>query len=112
MPLEEIADMIREACGLTTPVEDALEVPSSVPTTPVCPVCGGTIRASRPDKGMQGGHSAVYDIAQTNSHSIDRIPCSPMPCDPSKFLLQDRPTRSNTPIPQSLAHQRASGTID
>jgi hypothetical protein len=63
MPLEEIADMIREACGLTTPVEDALEVPSSVPTTPVCPVCGGTIRASRPDKGMQGGHSAVYDIA-------------------------------------------------
>jgi hypothetical protein len=45
-----------------TDADDA-EAPSSVPTTPVCPVCGGTIRASRPDKGLQGGHSAVYYIA-------------------------------------------------
>jgi hypothetical protein len=62
MPLEEIADMIRKACGLTIADADDAEAPSSVPTTPVCPVCGGTIRASRPDKGLQGRHSAVYDI--------------------------------------------------
>jgi hypothetical protein len=40
-PLEEIADIIRQACELTTPVEDTVEAPSSAPTAPVCPVCGG-----------------------------------------------------------------------
>lgn len=40
-PLEEIADIIRQACELTTPVEDTVEAPSSAPTAPVCSVCGG-----------------------------------------------------------------------
>jgi hypothetical protein len=41
--LDEIADMIREACGLTIADTEDAEAPSSVPTTPVCPVCGGTM---------------------------------------------------------------------
>jgi hypothetical protein len=41
--LEEIADMIREACGLTIADTEDAEAPSSAPTTPVCPVCGGTM---------------------------------------------------------------------
>ena len=41
--LEEIADMIREACGLTIADADATETVSAARTTPVCPVCGGTM---------------------------------------------------------------------
>jgi hypothetical protein len=38
--LEEIADMIRKACGLTIADADDAETPSSAPMIPVCPVCG------------------------------------------------------------------------
>jgi hypothetical protein len=42
-PLEEIADMIRKACELTIPDAEAMETISAAQTTPVCPVCGGTM---------------------------------------------------------------------
>jgi hypothetical protein len=43
MPLEEIADMIRKACGLTIADADDAEALSSAPTGPVCPLCGGAM---------------------------------------------------------------------